>query len=116
MAELDGLGIAAMFAADADLEVGPGVASLGRGHLHQRPDAGLIEGGEGILFEDAGLEVGGQEVVDVVARDAVGGLGQIVGAEAEELGFFGDLVGGEGRARQLDHGADHVVDRCRPSP
>ena len=44
-------------------------------------------------------------------RDAVGGLGEIVGAEAEELGLFGDLVGGEGGARQLDHGAHHVVDR-----
>ncbi len=28
----------------------------------------------------------------------------------EELGLFGDLIGGEGGARQLDHGAHHVVD------
>ena len=53
VAELDGLWIAAMFAADADLEVGPRVASLGRGHLHQLPNARLVEGGEGILLEDA---------------------------------------------------------------
>src|SRR5215475_11456357 len=54
MAELDGLWIAAMFAADADLQVRPRVASLGDGALHQLPHAGLIEGGEGVLLEDAG--------------------------------------------------------------
>jgi len=36
-----------MLAADADMESGPRVASLGRSHLHQLPDALLIEGGEG---------------------------------------------------------------------
>ena len=45
----------------------------------------------------------------VVARKAHGGLRQIVGAEAEELGLLGDLVGGQRRARNLDHGADQVM-------
>ena len=40
----------------------------------------------------------------------IGGLRQVVGAEAEELGFFGDLIGGQGSARNLDHGAHHVID------
>src|SRR6185437_6537731 len=78
VAELDGLRIAAMFAADADLEGGPRVASLGDGSLDQRSHASLIERGKRILLEDAGLEICGQEVVDVVARDAVGGLRQVV--------------------------------------
>src|ERR1035438_4387966 len=47
VAELDGLRIAAMLAAKAHLEVGAGVASLGRGHLHQLPNARLVKGGEG---------------------------------------------------------------------
>ena len=55
VAELDGLRIAAMLAADAHLESGAGVASLGRGHLHQQADARLVERGEGILLEDAVL-------------------------------------------------------------
>ena len=55
VAELDGLRIAAVLAADADLEVGARVASLGGGHLHQLPDASLVERGERILLEDAGL-------------------------------------------------------------
>jgi hypothetical protein len=98
VAELDGLWIAAMLAANADFEVGPRIAPFGYGHLHQLPHASLIEGGEGILLEDAKLEIGRQEVVDVVARDAVGGLRQVVGAEREELGFLGDLIGGKGAA------------------
>src|ERR1035437_7779165 len=111
VAELEGLWIAAMLATDANLEVGSGVASLGRRHLHQQAGASLVKGGEGILFEDSGLDICRKEVVDVVTRDAIGGLRQIVGAEAEELGFFGDLLGGEGRARQFDHGAHHEVNR-----
>jgi len=74
-----------MLAADAEMDIGPGFASLGRGHLHQLSDARLIEGGEGVLLEDARLHVGREELVDVVAADAVGGLRQVVGAEAEEL-------------------------------
>src|ERR1035437_7946943 len=111
VAELDGLWIAAMLATDANLEVGPGVASLGRRHLHQQADASLVKGGEGILFEDSSLDVRRKEVVDVVAADAERRLSQVVGPKAEELGFFGNLLGGEGRARQLDHGAHHEVDR-----
>src|ERR1019366_10002484 len=64
VAELDGLWIAAMLAADANLEVGPGVASLGRSHLYQQAHARLIESGKGILFEDSGLDVRREEVVD----------------------------------------------------
>src|ERR1022692_4268326 len=67
VAELDGLWIAAVLAADSHFEGGSGVASLGRGHLHQQTDSRLIERGEWVLFEDAMLHVGRQEVVDVVA-------------------------------------------------
>src|ERR1035441_8358475 len=63
VAELDGFRIAAMLAADAYLERGPRLASLGRGHLDQLPDARLIEGGEGVLLEDARLHIGRKELV-----------------------------------------------------
>ena len=62
-----------------------------------------------IGLEDFQILVFFRELRVVVAREAHGGLRQIVGAEAEELGFFGDLVGGEGGARDLDHGADHIM-------
>ena len=109
MAELDGLWIAAMLAADAHMEAGPRLASLGRAHLYQLTNALLIECGEGILLEDARLQISRQEVVDVIAADAEGGLRQVVGSEAEELSLFGDLIGGQGRARQFDHGAHLVI-------
>src|SRR3546814_9125791 len=47
---------------------------------------------------------------DLVARQAEAGLGQVVGAEGEELGALGDLGGPQAGTRQLDHGADDVVD------
>ena len=110
MAELDGLGIAAVFAADADLEVGAGFAALDGRHLDELADAVLIERGEGVLLEDSLGQVLGQELVDVVAREAEGGLGEVVGSEAEELGLLGDLVGDQSGAGKLDHGADEVFD------
>src|ERR1035437_2797689 len=100
VAELDGLWIAAVLAADANLEGRPRVASLGRGHLHQQPNARLVKGGKWILFEDACLHVSGQEVVDVVSRNSESRLGQIVRAEAEELSLLSYLVGGEGRSEE----------------
>ena len=51
-----------------------------------------------------------QDLVHVVAREAEGGLSEIVGAEGEELGLFGDFVRHQRRPRQLDHGADQVID------
>src|SRR5580658_3769422 len=87
VAEFDRLWIAAMFAADADLQRRPRVASLGHRALHQLPYACLVERSKWVLFEDAVFQIGRQEVVDVVARDAERGLRQVVGAEAEELGL-----------------------------
>ena len=47
MAELHGLWIAAMFAADPDLQFPPNVASLGHCSFHQLSHTRLVEGGEG---------------------------------------------------------------------
>ena len=67
-------------------------------------------------MEDALRDVGGEELAGVVARQAERRLGQVVGAEGEELGVLGDLVGAQRGARQLDHGADQVLERPRPAP
>ena len=37
---------------------------------------------------------------------------KVVGPEAEELGVFGDLFRSERRARDLDHGADEILELC----
>ncbi len=110
MAELDGLGIAAVLAADAYLQVGLGGPAELHPHLHQLPHPLHIQGGEGVLLQDAPLQVGRQELaLHVVAGEAEGHLGEVVGAEAEEVAVFGQLVGDEGRARGLDHGAELVI-------
>src|SRR5665647_2110090 len=112
VAELDALGIAAVLAADAHLEVGPGAAAPLDAHLHELADALLVEGRERVGRPDLLLlgDVEREELAGVVAAHAEGHLREVVGAEAEELRHFGDLVGGERRARDLDHRADQVVD------
>ena len=100
-----------MLAADAELEVAPRAPAALGGDPHQLADAVAVDADEGIVLDDALLQIGAEEAAGIVARQAEAGLGQIVGAEAEELGGLGDLAGPQRGARQLDHGADHVVER-----
>src|SRR6185503_17244660 len=88
VAELDGLWIAAMLAANTNLQSRTRAATLGHCALHQLSHACLIERSKRVLLEDASLHVRRKEVVNVIARDAIRGLRQVVGSEAEELGFF----------------------------
>ena len=43
MAELDGIGVATVFAADAELDAGAGLISLRRRNLDELADAGLVQ-------------------------------------------------------------------------
>src|SRR5579883_171366 len=121
VAELDALGIAAMFAADAELQGRIRSASLLGGHLHELAHAFAVERLERIDLKDLDLlrcarliqsiHILQQELaLGVVAAEAKGRLGKVVGAEAKELRHLRDLVGGQGRARQLDHRAKLILD------
>src|SRR6185437_5785934 len=95
VAEVHGVGVAAVFAADADLQVGPGLAALFDRDPHQPADAVTVERLERRHTEDAEVHVAAEErALDVVAGKAPAHLGEVVGAEAEELGLLGDLSGG----------------------
>ena len=110
VAELDGGRIAAVLTADTAVEFGTGrTAELDR-HLHQLADAHRVETGEGIGFVDLVRIVCGQELAGVVAREAERHLGEVVRTEAEELRFLGDVVCGKGCTRDLDHGADLILE------
>ena len=109
VAELHGGGVAALLAADAQLDVRAGLTSQLRGHLDEAADAGLIQLGERIGLIDLAVIVGSEELARVVTAEAEGHLRQVVGAEGEELGLLGDGIRGQSRARDLDHGADLVV-------
>ncbi len=92
MAENNGFRIAAMLAADAELDALPGGPSFFAGDLNQLADAGLIKGNERVILQETALHVERQEFPGVIPGQPKGGLGQIVGTEGEELSFPGDLV------------------------
>ena len=52
VAELDGGRIAAVLAADAEVQVGAGLAAESGGHLDELADADLVEAGERIVLVD----------------------------------------------------------------
>ena len=110
VAEFHGLRFAALFAADAGLQVPAGGAS-GLDRMADHPaDAVAVDGLEGIGGDDVLAEIFADEGSDIVAGETEGHLGEVVGAEGEEFGFLGHLSGEDGGARDLDHGADHVVE------
>ena len=110
MAELDGVGVSTVFAADAEFDVFSRFAAFFDGDLHEFADAGLVEAGEWVFLEDFVLGVGVEEGSHVVAADAESGLGEVVCAEAEELSGLCDFVSCDGAARHFDHGSDEVVE------
>src|SRR4051812_820345 len=67
MAERHRGGIAAVFAADADLEVRPGLAAAGDTDLDQFTDAGAIDRDERIDLQDSLGDIGAEEARGVVA-------------------------------------------------
>src|SRR5882757_1217015 len=103
-------GIAAMLAANPDLEIGPRLAAARHADLDEFADAIAIDRDERVDLENSLADIGAKETRGVVAADAVGGLRQIVGPEGEELGGLRDVAGHQARARKLDHGADLIAD------
>ena len=106
--ELDGRGVAAVFAAYAHMDVGAGLMAQADGVFHQAAGALDVEFLERIRLVDLSVQISGQEFAGVVPAEAVAHLSQVVGAEGEELGLLGDLVSSQSGTGNLDHGADLV--------
>ena len=83
MEELDAFGLTAMLAANADLEIGAGLASTLTTNFDHLAHTRLIDADKRIMFIEVMLDIEGQEVARIVAGEAVGRLGQVVGAEGE---------------------------------
>src|SRR5262245_35510084 len=84
LALVDRFGVAAVLAADPELEIGACRAALLDGRPHQTGD-GVVERLERVDRQDPVLDVLEQEAaLGVVTAVAEGHLGQVVGAEAEE--------------------------------
>mmetsp|Transcript_10136 Transcript_10136/g.25743 ORF Transcript_10136/g.25743 Transcript_10136/m.25743 type:complete len:233 (+) Transcript_10136:62-760(+) len=103
-------GVASVFAADAELEIGPRPSPLLAGDLDELSDSDLVDRGKWVLLDDFLFHVDGEEAADIVAADAEAGLRKVVGAKGKEIGGLCDLVGREGRTGELDHRPDLVVD------
>ena len=98
-----------MFAADTELDVLSGAPALLRADAHELPDALDVDGRERVLREYVELLVPAEEAAGVVAAHSEAGLSEVVCAEREELRLLRDFVGGQRAARNLYHGAEHVV-------
>ena len=96
VAELDGAWVAAVFTADAALEIFAGLAAELDSQLDQLTDAAGVERLERVALEDFLLHIFGKKAAGVVAAVTEGHLRQVVGAEAEELGGVGQFIGGDG--------------------
>src|SRR5579859_3896505 len=85
VAERDRVRLAAVLAADAELEILLRTSPPRDGDPHQVADTALVEHLERVPFEHVVLEVGGEELpLRVVPREAERRLRQVVGAEGEE--------------------------------
>ena len=114
MAELNRCRVAAVLAADTDVEVVVnGLAELDS-HFHELANANLVELCEGIVLEDLSVIVSVKELTCVVTGEAVCHLSKVVCTEAEEVSFLSDFVSSESGTRNLDHCTNLVleVDAC----
>src|SRR5215212_1537469 len=94
--EGDRLGVAAVLAADAELQVRLRLAARPRREPDEPADAGPVDRLERAAVEDLRLDVPVQEAaLDVVAREAERRLREVVRAEREEVRVLGDPVGHE---------------------
>src|SRR5438067_729623 len=93
VAELDRLRVAAVLAADAELDRRLHLAPALDGDAHQLTDAFLVERLEWVALDDAFLEIEREELaLGVVARHAESRLRQVVRPEREEVRVLGDPV------------------------
>ena len=92
MEELNRSRVAAVLAADAQLDVRAGLLAELGSHLNELANAVLVKAGERIRLVDLLVVVRAEELGRVVTREAEGHLGQVVGAEGEELRLLGIRV------------------------
>src|SRR5438132_2703875 len=91
----DRVRIAAVLAADPELEILACRAPLRHRDLDELADAGRFDRRERVVLHDLELGVVRKKRSRVVSRHAEPGLREVIGAEAEELGRLRDLVGRE---------------------
>src|SRR5437879_12300041 len=106
VAKLHGARFAAMFPADADLQLRADAPTGRYGKSNQLANSILVKNLEWIVGNYTPVNVIREEPSRIVPAQAKSGLGQIIGAKGEELRGSSDLIRRQRRPRQLDHGPD----------
>ncbi len=99
-----------MLAADTQLNIGSGCASLLSCHLHKLPHTVLVQSCKRIRLINLTLIIITQELTGIVTGETKGHLGQIIGSEGEELCFLCNLICQKCGTRNLNHGSDMILD------
>src|SRR5439155_20639172 len=116
VAELHAVGVSAVLAADAELDLRTGLAPQFDRHLHQSADSTLVHTGKRILLHNFQLLISRQERTGIVAAHAERRLSEVVGAKTEELRLLRNFVGDQSGTRDFDHRADQVPEFDLPFP
>ena len=111
MAEVDGLGVAAVLAANADLQVRSTASTVFDSNPHQAAYPGLIDCLERVGWHDVMFGVVTDEAFVVVSTDPQTRLSQIIRTKTEELSGFGNLTRGQSGSWNFDHRSGYEVDR-----
>ena len=110
MAELNRCRIAAVLAADTDVELGVNRLAELDSHLHELANANLVELCKRIVLEDLGVIVSVEELTSIVSGEAECHLSKVVSTEAEEVSVLSDIVSCESCTRNLDHSTNLVLE------
>ena len=109
MAELNGTGVAAVFAANTDHQIRPRLTAFFHRNPHQTAHALAVEHGKGVVLQDMLVNIGREELaLGIVTAEPEACLREVVGPKAEELRRLRDFPGQQGRARQFDHAPAQV--------
>src|ERR1700691_5475230 len=93
MTEFHGIRIAAVFAADAELDVGTRLATFRDGDFHELANAGLVNRVERIFLHDLRFLICAEETAGIVTAHTERGLREVVRAEAKKFRRLRDFIG-----------------------
>ena len=100
-----------MLAANPDFQIRLHTASTLRAHADELTDTISIEHLKRIVSHDLSFDVVWEKAARVVATQPKRRLCKVVRAKREKLRVLRNPIRHQRRARQLDHGPDHVLDR-----
>jgi len=103
MAELHAPGFTAVLTADADFEIGLGLAAAFNANTNQLADAVNIDAFKRIARQNLLVQIIPHKCADIITAETERHLRQVVSAEAEERGLFGNPIRQQRCSRYFNH-------------